>query len=114
MTLIDPGQPQAVVVSDGTGLRVELSGDLDLAVRGQLDDVVEKVAAAPAGPVVVDLTAVTFMGSDALGFLARLRRHVTTAGFEVTLVGPNRVALRALQVSGFDRVFTIDPGADQG
>jgi anti-anti-sigma factor len=113
MTLIDPGQPQAVVVSDGPGLRVELSGDLDLAVRGQLDDVLEKVAAAPAGPVAVDLTAVTFLGSDALGFLARLRRHLAPAGFEVTLIGPNGVARRALQVSGFDRVFPIHPSTDQ-
>jgi anti-anti-sigma factor len=109
MTVIDPGIPQAIVVSDGEGLRVELTGELDLAARAQLDDLLAKITSAPPCAVVIDLSAVTFLSSDALGFLAQIRNHADSGGHEVTLAGPDRVALRALQVSGFDRVFRIIP-----
>jgi anti-anti-sigma factor len=107
MPPIDPALPQAVVVADGDRLRVDLSGDLDLAGRSLLDDVLDKVTAAPPTSVLVDLTAVTFLSSDALNFLARVRQHAVSGGHEVTLAGARRTALRVLEVSGFTKVFRI-------
>ncbi|MDT4915455.1 MAG: hypothetical protein QOH89_155 [Pseudonocardiales bacterium] len=107
MPPIDPALPQAVVVADGDRLRVDLVGDLDLAVRPLLEDILGKITAAPPVAIVVDLTAVTFLSSDALNFLARVRQHAATGGFEVTLAGARRAALRALEVSGFTQAFPI-------
>ena len=107
MPPIDPSLPQAVVVADGDRLRVDLAGDLDLAVRPLLDDILGKITAAPPARVLVDLTEVTFLSSDALNFLARVRQHATSGGFDVTLAGARRSALRALEISGFTRAFLI-------
>jgi anti-anti-sigma factor len=107
MSSLESAPPQAAVVADGAGLRVDLAGDLDLAARELLDDALEKITAAPPSDVRVDLAAVTFLSSDALGFLARIRAHAQRGGFVVTLANPRRVALRAIQVSGFDQIFPV-------
>jgi anti-sigma B factor antagonist len=96
-----------VLSADTAGFRIELSGEIDMASRPQLDDAAAEITAHPPVDIVVDLTAVSFLGSDGLGFLAQLRNHVVASGHGVTLEGPNRAALRALQITGFDKVFTI-------
>jgi anti-anti-sigma factor len=98
---------QAICVADGDGFRIELSGEIDLACRPQLDEILTKVTAAPAADVVVDLSGVTFLSSDGLGFLSQIHVHASSGGCEVALLGPSPVALRALQITGFDQVFRI-------
>lgn len=99
-------EPVVEVTKKGDAIVVRLSGELDLynapAVRGALLDLV----AAEPERVVVDLAAVEFMDSTALGVLvearARLRRR---EGF--LLAAPGLEARRVLEVSGLDRHFGV-------
>ncbi len=72
-----------------------------------LDEAYEKVAGAEPGDVLVDLTQVTFLASNGLGFLARIQTHAAVTGHTVTLQGPDRSVERVLQLMGFEKLFTI-------
>jgi anti-anti-sigma factor len=96
-----------VCSTDSVGFRIEMTGEIDMAARPQLEDAAAKIIASAPTNIVISLRGVTFLGSDGLGFFAKLRKHVEGSGYGVTLEGPNRTALRALQITGFDKVFTI-------
>lgn len=105
MTNLD-ADVQCVPDSDGSW-RVEMHGDIDLNAQRLLDDALLQLTAVAPAAVVVDLSAVTFLASNGLGFLAAVGEHAERAGETVTLRSPNRVVHRALTVMGFDRTFPI-------
>jgi anti-anti-sigma factor len=83
-----------------TGLPVvTLSGELDLyrapAVRASLEGI--------DGPVVIDLSGVSYIDSSLLNELARLRRRVG----EVALVVTSPQVRRIIDIVGFDRAFRV-------
>jgi anti-sigma B factor antagonist len=100
---------RGIVERDGTVV-VELAGELDLynveAVRHAL---LESTASKPA-LLVVDLSAVEFIDSTALGVLVEARSHLENGRF--LLAGPGLEARRALQVSGLDRHFDVRESVD--
>jgi anti-anti-sigma factor len=55
---------------------VSLSGDIDIAARPSLADVINRLAATTAETIVVDLAGVTFAGSVLANFLAGLRNAI--------------------------------------
>lgn len=89
--------------ADGSATFLHLDGELDITARDDLRDAI--LAALVSGDVVVDLDAVTFIDSEALGALidgyneARAR----PAGFRV--VNANGVVARVLKVSGALELF---------
>lgn len=95
----------------------ERTGDqVVLAVVGELDvadtDVPVAAAAralADAVPrrLVVDLAAVTFMGSGGIGSLVRIRTLCHDAGVALTLRGVRRPVRKLLVVTGLDKVFDV-------
>ena len=99
--------PIREIVENGTALVVRLAGELDLynadAVREAL------FAAAERGPrrLVVDLEAVRFFDSTALGVLIEARSKLTDRGSFV-LAAPSLETRRALEVSGLDRHFNVE------
>jgi anti-sigma B factor antagonist len=99
--------PVREVMENGTAVVVRLAGELDLynadAVRDALLAAVER---APQR-LVVDLEAVRFIDSTALGVLIEARSKVTDRGSFV-LAAPGLETRRALEVSGLDRHFTVE------
>ena len=99
--------PVREVMENGTAVVVRLAGELDLynadAVREALLAAVER---APQR-LVVDLEAVRFIDSTALGVLIEARSKVTDRGSFV-LAAPGLETRRALEVSGLDRHFTVE------
>ena len=99
--------PVREVVENGTVLVVRLAGELDLynadAVRTAL------LAAAERSPqrLVVDLEAVRFIDSTALGVLIEARSKLPDRRSFV-LAAPGLETRRALEVSGLDRHFTVE------
>lgn len=91
---------------EGGGFQIEMVGEIDLIARPRLNEVIEQVTAAPPGEIFVDVTDVSFLGSEALSFFAALHAHVTPT-HQVVLYGPNRSARRSLELTGFDQVLTI-------
>ena len=59
------------------------------------------------GNIVVDLSAVEYLDSSALGMLLVLRDHVQAASKSLTLSKPSAIAVRTFDIAGFHRMFTI-------
>jgi anti-anti-sigma factor len=93
----------------GSAVVVSVRGELDLAtvpvLRDRLDTVGE-VSDSPS-PLVVDLSAVTFIGSAGLALLVDLHNKCTDRGTPMALVATGSVVPRAIQVTALDQVFAM-------
>lgn len=92
--------------STGSALAVvTASGDIDLATVEPFRTALLDATRDGAGHVVVDLTAVEFMGSVGLGALATARNRVYDAGGIVALAGCSPMITRLLEITGLIRVL---------
>ena len=87
-----------VEVHDEDGLlRVAVRGEVDIATAPQLRESLYEAVDRSAGPVIVDLLAVTFIDSTALGVLIGARERSKARGAELRVGlerGPTRQDLR--------------------
>lgn len=86
---------------------VVLEGELDISTAPRFKADLYALVDEGARDIVVDLTAVTFIDSTALGVLIGGVRRVRPAGGSIVLVVDGRAVRRALALTGLDRVFTI-------
>lgn len=84
---------------------VTASGELDAFVADDLTDAFR--GAADSGGVLVDLTAVSFMDSTALGLLVRAVREVDARGGVIRVVLPAGTARRIFELTTLDRVLPV-------
>ena len=86
---------------------VRLGGDLDSAaapeLRVRLSDVLESGVLA----LTLDLEAVGFMDSLALGVLVSSQRQIRARGGQLRLVTGSPEVVRVLRTTGLDRVFRV-------
>jgi anti-anti-sigma factor len=85
-------------------LEVALSGELDLATRDMLEEVISKVETDPCS-VVVDLSELTFLDSAGMVNLVRLAKAAT--GLE--LRGANGSVAHVLALTGLDEAYGPPP-----
>lgn len=85
-----------------------LSGELDVtnadAIRAEIDGVTD---ANPGKGVELDLAAVTFVDSSALGALVGALQHARKQGGDVVVTGLTPSVAKIFQVTGLDRVFEV-------
>ncbi|MFR9802273.1 STAS domain-containing protein [Pseudonocardia sp. RS010] len=102
-----PGGLRATVTRpDGTVLVLRLEGEIDLATRPVLDELMQQVAADPAiEHVIVDLTGVRFLAACGVRWLHRLRMQPAARRMQV-VVSPGPGSLRRVLalVDGFEIV----------
>jgi anti-sigma B factor antagonist len=84
---------------------VTASGELDAFVAGDLTDALG--SARRSARVLVDLTAVSFMDSTALGLLVRAVRDVGEGGGVARIVLPAGTARRIFELTTLDRVLPV-------
>jgi anti-sigma B factor antagonist len=103
-------------VDEAFGVEERTEGDLAyLAVRGELD-----LAAAPglrerlyaaadqsSGPLVIDLLAVTFIDSTALGVLIGTQERCQERGIDLRLVLEDARILKIFEITGLTELFAI-------
>jgi len=94
------------LVVDRTRL-ILLSGDVDITLEDDLDDLLQRYLDSRSPDVEVDLSQVTFLDSTGLAFLARLRSISQGRGGGVTLCGPSERVRLLLELAGFDGAFTV-------
>lgn len=87
---------------------VEVSGDVDMAVHQQLEQVLEPLVAA--GDVVLDCSRVTFFDSMALRVAVKIMHRAGEAGTTFALV-PSQAVSRVLKLAGLTEIFTIREAA---
>jgi anti-sigma B factor antagonist len=92
--------------AEGLGV-VVVSGELDIYTAPQLKECMLGLIDAGVPRLVVDLGAVTFIDSTALGVLIGGVRRINDAGGAMALVVGSRPVARVLSITGLDRVFAI-------
>lgn len=85
---------------------VQLSGDLDIAVKEELTATLE-AAARESDIVAIDLSRVDYADSTALGLFVALRNRLRERGGKVELHSPSRQVRKLLAYAGLDTVFEI-------
>jgi anti-sigma B factor antagonist len=86
--------------------RVELSGDVDIAVKEDLRARLD-AAAEQSDTVDIDLSNVDYADSTALGLIIALRNRLRERGGDVRLVSPSERVRKLLGYAGLDQAFTI-------
>lgn len=90
----------------GAGV-VKVSGEVDMYTAPQLKKELLDLLDKGVTRVVVDLSAVTFIDSTALGVLIGGVRRAHAADGAMALVVTGRPVQRVLSITGLDRVFSI-------
>ncbi|MEU8817143.1 STAS domain-containing protein [Actinoplanes sp. NPDC048796] len=95
---------------DDTALVTPLT-DLDATLAGHMrDDLMEAAATHPR--VLVDLEAVKFIDSAALGLLVRARQEARQHGAAFALIAPSPFVQTVLHTMRLDRAFITFPDRD--
>src|SRR5690348_16379153 len=92
---------------------VRVEGDVDSTTVGELSDhlaaALELAAAHPAQLVIVDLQAVTFLGSAGLNALLDCHQRGSDAGTSVRLLADHGPVLQPIKVTDLDLILEIHP-----
>ena len=90
----------------GSPGRIEVRGDIDLAVATKvLDAIVSPEVAAGQDTVIVDVGGVTFIDSSGLTALVEARQALDAQGVEMWLHDPPPPVVRILQVVGLKELM---------
>jgi anti-sigma B factor antagonist len=97
---------------------ITLVGEIDMVRTEELRTAVEAFRVSPAPNVEVDVSGVTFCGSEGVGFLARLAHEARTKSGTVTVLDPDAAVTRLIEISGLDglihsRLSLTRAGEDQ-
>jgi anti-anti-sigma factor len=87
---------------------------LDPMVFDQLNDsLLTAVTTSPGTRWVIDLGAVTYMGSAVLGLMVNIRQRIKSGGGTVVLCAMTPQLFAVFQACSLHRLFTIVPNRDQ-
>jgi len=99
-------------LQDTVGL-VTLTGEVDIYTAPRLKEHMLELFDGGVRDMVIDLSAVTFIDSTALGVLIGGVRRVNDLGGTIALVVATRPVQRILSVTGLDQVFTVHGTRDE-
>lgn len=99
------------VATRGAGVVVTVRGELDLATAPILREQLSTVD-KDAARVVVDLSAVTFIGSAGLALLVEAHNECAGRGASLAVVATGTVVPRAIEITSLDEVFEVHPTAE--
>jgi anti-sigma B factor antagonist len=103
-------QPLEVLKDDRLAV-VTLRGELDAHDAPRLRELfagaIGELAAIAEPRLVLDLTAVSFIDSTALGSIIGAVRRIREAGGELTLVLPSSPARRIFEITGLDTILSV-------
>jgi anti-anti-sigma factor len=88
---------------------ITVAGELDLLTAPRLAELVTAQAATAVRTLVVDLSAVTFLGCAGIGALARAQCDLRATGRELRVVTGSGRADRTLRLTGSHREWRCYP-----
>jgi anti-sigma B factor antagonist len=99
-----------VEVHDEDGLlRVAVRGEVDMATAPQLRESLYDAVDRSAGPVIVDLLAVTFIDSTALGVLIGALERSKARDAELRVVLNEARLVKIFEITGLTELFPLFP-----
>jgi anti-anti-sigma factor len=84
---------------------VRVRGELDIATADQAYAYLRDVVDNQDGPVLMNLSELTFCDAAGLGVLARVAGHSRRSGRPVKLTAARPALLRLMRITGLDEVF---------
>jgi anti-sigma B factor antagonist len=84
---------------------ITLVGEIDMVRSAELREAAETFRLSSSANVVVDVSEVSFFGSEGIGFLVSLYKAVTERAGTVTLLDPDAAILRLIAICGLDGVI---------
>ena len=88
--------------------RIKITGRLDTPGTDEISPRLHELAAAPIGGVIVDLSAVQFAASIAIGQLIATAQEVNArGGHMVLLVSGTSIVMTTLKMGAIDRVIPV-------
>jgi anti-sigma B factor antagonist len=95
------------------GHLVVASGELDIQATPRLSTVLAMAATSPGGRLVLDLSAVTFIDSTALGTILKAGADVESAGKRLVVVCAGGPVRRLLEMTNLTQRFQLCPTRDE-
>ena len=92
---------------------IVLEGEIDIYSAPQFKEVLLNGIEDGAQRVIVDLTAVSFIDSTALGVLVSGAKLVRPRNGNLDLVCTDENIIRIFEITGLDRIFGIYPTRDE-
>src|SRR5690242_14158312 len=92
------------VTPDGKAM-VRVRGELDIATADQAFTYLRDVVDNQDGPVLVNLSELTFCDAAGLGVLARVAGHARRSGRSLKLTAARPALLRIMHITGMDEAF---------
>ena len=87
-------------------------GELDAYTAPDLSAAFDSEGVVDHGRLVVDLSAVSFMDSTALGLLVRAVNELVDGGGSARVVLPKTMARRIFEITTLDRVLPVSSSRD--
>lgn len=92
------------VAPDGKAT-VRIRGELDIATADQAYAYLRDVVDSQDGPVMMNLSELSFCDAAGLGVLARVAGHARRAGRSLKLIAARPSLLRIMRITGMDEAF---------
>ncbi len=92
------------VAADGKAT-VRVSGELDIATADQAYTYLRDVVDNQDGPVMMNLSELTFCDAAGLGVLARVAGHARRSGRSLKLTAARPSLVRIMHITGMDEAF---------
>jgi anti-sigma B factor antagonist len=93
---------------------VAASGEADMYTAPTLEHALDGVVGLGGTSVVLDLAEVSFIDSTVLGVLLRFHERFDGLGGQLVIVSADRRVLRTFEITGLDRIFTIERRLSEG
>ena len=98
----------------GDAFLVTAIGEADMYNAEELERALDGVVGLGGTSVVLDLTEVSFVDSTLLSVLLRYRERLMELGGKLVLVTGERGIRRTLEITGLERIFTIERRLSDG
>lgn len=95
-----------LTVTDGRAV-VKLQGRFDFNAHRDFRDAVDKALATTANEIHIDMAAVDYLDSSALGMLLMLRDKAKSASRDVALTNCSGAVKQVLEIANFSKLFRV-------
>jgi anti-sigma B factor antagonist len=103
---------QCSVSRRGDAVVVAVTDELDLLTVPEFSRTLTAVQAAAAGPVVLDLTGVTFLDSSGINAIVRASRDAEDAPTGLRVVADGPTVLKTIRLAGAHELISLAPTVD--
>lgn len=111
----DASVEQHIAVETGTvgeNTVLTVTGEIDMGTSPQLRSALSRVLDDVGSALIVDLSAVEFLGSSGLAVLVETHDAAAGRGIALRLVCRSREVVRPLEATGLTELFEVHPDLD--